>query len=200
MTAVIGAADATRGDRVVLSLDSGGGTVTGYGLGASQLQRLRDAGLHLTVCIDEVACSGGYMMACVADEIVAAPFASLGSIGVVTTVPNISERLKREGVQVDEITSGKFKRTLTPFKTTRAEDREKVQSELNDMMKIFKSHVAHYRPHLNIDELATGEVWPALEGISRGLCDKLGTVDDLILQLIRSGADVYSGDHVRLCH
>lgn len=71
---------------MLLRLESPGGVVHGYGLAASQLQRLRQAGVRLTVAVDKVAASGGYMMACVADRIVAAPFAIIGSIGVVAQI------------------------------------------------------------------------------------------------------------------
>jgi hypothetical protein len=89
---------AKPGDEALLVLESGGGTVTGYGLAAGQLKRFKEAGMKLTVCVEQVAASGGYMMCCVADRIVASPMAVLGSIGVISDIPNFYERLAKEGM------------------------------------------------------------------------------------------------------
>lgn len=89
---------AKRGDEALLVLESGGGTVTGYGLAAGQLKRFKENGIKLTVCVEQVAASGGYMMCCVADRIVASPMAVLGSIGVISDIPNVYERLLKEGM------------------------------------------------------------------------------------------------------
>ena len=146
-----------RGDCVVVKIKSGGGTVHGYGLAAAQLERIKAKGLRVIVCVDEVAASGGYMMASVADKIYASPFAILGSIGVVSMQPNLYERLKREGVKVDEITAGKYKRTLTFFKESNAADRAKVKTDVEDILVLFKSHIKKVRPSLDVDKVATGE-------------------------------------------
>ena len=192
ITAIINLCDVQRGDRVIVQLNSGGGTVTGYGLGAAQLQRLKNAGLHLTVTIDEVAASGGYLMACVADKIIASPFAVLGSIGVVATIPNFSERLQREGVVVEDVTAGKYKRTLTPYKKPREEDRAKMKSDVENILVIFKSFVKQHRPQLDIENIATGETWHGPDALKLGLVDELSTSDELLLQLRKQGADIYS--------
>lgn len=168
VTAIVENADKKRGDRVVVLLDSGGGTVGGYGLGASQLERIKAAGLHLTVCVDEVAASGGYLMACVADEIVSAPFATLGSIGVMTMIPNFHERLKREGIHVDTVTAGAYKRTLTPTSKPTPENRKKLQEDLNQVHETFKSHISKYRPEVDIERVATGETWLASDALTLG--------------------------------
>jgi hypothetical protein len=94
-------------DEALIVLQSGGGTVTGYGLAAAQLQRLKSAGIPLTIAVEQVAASGGYMMACIADRIVASPFAVLGSIGVISDIPNVYERLKSEGIEFQTVTAGK---------------------------------------------------------------------------------------------
>eukprot|EP00962_Isochrysis_galbana_P039003 scaffold13941_cov183-Isochrysis_galbana.AAC.1 len=130
VTAVLRRADPTAGDEVLLVLNTGGGTVTGYGLAAAQLSRLRAAGLRLTVAVEQVAASGGYMMACTADRIVASPFAVLGSIGVIAEQPNVYERLKREGIEFNTITAGKFKRTLTPTKKVEMADLKKEKEDI----------------------------------------------------------------------
>ncbi|KAH8064817.1 peptidase [Aureococcus anophagefferens] len=171
VTAVLGFANATRGDEVVLKLNSGGGTVTGYGLAAAQLMRVKDAGFKLTVCIEQVAASGGYMMACVGDRIVASPFAVLGSIGVISDIPNVYERLKKEGIEFQTVTAGAYKRTLTPTK------------------KVTKEDMDNGRP-LDIDAVATGETWFGEDALKRRLCDELRTFDDVCLDYYHQGTDV----------
>jgi serine protease SohB len=194
ITAILNIADAKRGDRVILQLNSPGGTVTGYGLAAAQLLRIKDAGLPLTVSVDEVAASGGYLMACVADEIVASPFAMFGSIGVVATIPNFADRLQREGVVVEDVTAGKYKRTMTAYKKPTEEDRAKVKSDVEQILLLFKDFVKKNRPHLadKMDQIATGEVWHAGEAKEKGLIDGLTTTDDLLLQYYHKGYEVFS--------
>ena len=157
VTGVVENAQIDRGDCVVVKIKSGGGTVHGYGLAAAQLERIKAKGLRIVVCVDEIAASGGYMMASVADKIYASPFAILGSIGVVSMQPNLYERLKREGVKVDEITAGKYKRTLTFFKESNAADRAKVKTDVEDILVLFKDHIKNVRPSLDVDKVATGE-------------------------------------------
>jgi serine protease SohB len=193
ISAVLEVIDASRGDLVVVRLDSSGGTVSGYGLGASQLMRLKEARVPLTVCVDETACSGGYMMAAVADEIVAAPFAMLGSIGVIRFSPNVAERLTREGIAVDEVTAGKYKSTLSPFKPVTKDNKDAAQKELNRVFAHFKDHVKRFRPNINIEEVATGEVFLAVDAHKMGLCDRLGTADKVLQQMRICGADIYLG-------
>jgi len=168
---------ATPQDEVVVRLESGGGVVHGYGLAASQLQRIKDAQLSLTVCVDKVAASGGYMMACVADKIVAAPFAILGSIGVVAQVPNIHRLLDKNLVDVELHTAGKYKRTLTMIGENTDEGREKFKQDLEDTHVLFKDFVANARPVLDIENIATGEVWYGSQAIDNKLVDEISTSD-----------------------
>ena len=149
VTAVVNSADASRGDCVILRLVSGGGSVTGYGLAGAQLLRLKEAKLPLTICVEQVAASGGYLMACVADKIVAAPFAVLGSIGVITEIPNVYERLKKEGVQFSTVTAGKYKRTLTPTKQLDEADVRKTKEDIEGVLSLFKTFVATNRPQVH---------------------------------------------------
>ena len=191
VTAVLQTADvAGRGDEVVLVLNTGGGTVTGYGLAGAQLQRLKKAGLHLTICVEQVAASGGYLMACTADRIVAAPFAVLGSIGVITEIPNVYERLQREGVAFSTVTAGKYKRTLTPTKKIEEEDLAKTKEDIEGVLRLFKRFVAENRPQVDIDEIATGETWLGPDALERKMVDELATVDDVLLQHVQAGAEV----------
>ncbi|QHM75370.1 putative protease SohB [Mixta theicola] len=169
-------------DEVLLRLESPGGVVHGYGLAASQLQRLRDKGIPLTVAVDKVAASGGYMMACVADRIVAAPFAIIGSIGVVAQVPNFNRLLKRNDIDVELHTAGEYKRTLTLFGENTEQGRNKFREDLNETHQLFKQFVQQMRPVLDIDRVATGEHWYGSQALEKQLIDALGTSDDLIIE------------------
>ena len=181
---------ATPRDEIVVRLESGGGMVHAYGLAASQLTRVREAGVPLTVCVDKVAASGGYMMACIADRVLAAPFAMLGSIGVVAQLPNFHRVLKKHDVDYEMLTAGEYKRTLTLFGENTEKGREKFQEDLENIHRLFKQFVARYRPVLNIDEVATGEVWFGSEALEMALADELKTSDEYITQRIRQ-ADVF---------
>ncbi|MFW3616003.1 protease SohB [Billgrantia antri] len=166
---------ASEGDEVVIRLESAGGLVHAYGLAAAQVDRLREAGLNTTVCVDKVAASGGYLMACAADQLRVAPFAVLGSIGVVAQLPNVHRLLKRHDVDVELLTAGEYKRTLTVFGENTEEGREKFQSDLEHIHELFKQHVVERRPRLDIESVATGEVWYGRDALEKGLADVLGT-------------------------
>lgn len=181
---------ATPRDEIVLRLESGGGMVHAYGLAASQLTRVRDAGVPLTICVDKVAASGGYMMACIGDRVLAAPFAMLGSIGVVAQLPNFHRVLKKHDVDYEMLTAGEYKRTLTLFGENTEKGREKFQEDLENIHRLFKQFVARYRPVLNVDEVATGEVWFGTEALQKALADEIRTSDEYISQRIRQ-ADVF---------
>ncbi|HEY5738460.1 MAG TPA: protease SohB [Gammaproteobacteria bacterium] len=171
---------ARDGDEVAVRLESRGGMVHAYGLAASQMQRIRDRGIALTVCVDKVAASGGYMMACVADRILAAPFAILGSIGVVAQLPNFNRWLKKNDIDFEMITAGEYKRTLTIFGENTDKGREKFVEEIEDVHLMFKEFVAEHRPGLDIEGAATGETWFGQRALKRGLVDELVTSDDYI--------------------
>lgn len=172
-------------DQVVLRLESPGGVVHGYGLASSQLQRLRDRNIPLTVAVDKVAASGGYMMACVADKIVAAPFAIVGSIGVVAQIPNFNRFLKSKDIDIELHTAGQYKRTLTLLGENTEEGRQKFRESLNETHDLFKEYVKQMRPSLDIDQVATGEHWYGVQALEKGLVDEVGTSDDLLLGLIK---------------
>jgi serine protease SohB len=171
---------ATHDDELILRLENPGGVVHEHGLAASQLARIRDRNISLTVAVDKVAASGGYLMACVADKIVAAPFAILGSIGVLAQIPNFRRLLDEHGVDVEQITAGKYKRTLTMFGKNTDEDRAKLKEELEDVHALFKDAVAKYRPDLDLDAVATGEHWYGTRALDLGLADALQTSDELL--------------------
>ncbi|PJG86403.1 protease SohB [Conservatibacter flavescens] len=184
VSAIIAVAKPER-DEVLLRLESPGGVVHGYGLAASQLTRLKQHGLKLTVAVDKVAASGGYMMACVADKIVAAPFAIIGSVGVVAQVPNVHRLLKNYDIDVDVMTAGEYKRTVTIFGENTEKGKRKFQQELEETHELFKQFVAENRPHLAIDEIATGEHWFGQQALALRLVDDIATSDDLILNAIK---------------
>lgn len=181
---------ATPQDEVVLRLESGGGMVHSYGLASSQLARIRQAGVPLTVCIDKVAASGGYMMACIGEKIISAPFAILGSIGVVAQLPNVNRLLKKHDIDFEVLTAGEYKRTLTVFGENTEKGREKFQEDLETTHELFKNFVARYRPQLEIDEIATGEVWLGMAALEKQLVDELKTSDEYLAERARE-ADLF---------
>lgn len=182
-------------DQVVVRLESSGGMVHAYGLGASQLQRVKDKGIRLTACVDKVAASGGYMMACVADRILSAPFAVLGSIGVVAQLPNFHRLLKKHDIDYEMLTAGEYKRTLTVFGENTDKDRAKVKQDLEEIHDLFKSFVRENRPAVDIDRVATGEVWYGRQALDKHLVDELKTSDAFLMELC-DGAEVYEVKYV----
>lgn len=183
-------------DEVVLRLESGGGMVHSYGFAASQLARIRQAKIPLTVCIDKVAASGGYMMACIGDKILSAPFAAVGSIGVVAQVPNIHRLLKKNNIDVDVLTAGEYKRTLTMLGENTEPARQKFLQELQTTHDLFKQFVSQYRPQLDIDAVATGEVWQGTDAQRLALVDTLQTSDEYISNYAQN-ADVFLLEYVQ---
>ena len=179
-----------EGDEVVLRLESPGGVVHGYGLAASQLSRIKDAGVTLVIAVDKVAASGGYMMACVGDRILAAPFAILGSIGVVAQLPNFHRLLKKNDVDFEQFTAGEYKRTVTMFGENTDKGRRKFENELEETHGLFKQFVSANRPAVNVDKVATGEVWYGSQALSEGLIDAISTSDSY-LQSQAADRDVF---------
>ncbi|AVJ55467.1 protease SohB [Idiomarina sp. OT37-5b] len=173
---------ATDKDDVLVRLESGGGVVNGYGLAAAQLQRLREHGMTVHVAVDKVAASGGYMMACVGHKIYAAPFAFIGSIGVVAQIPNVHRWLKNHDIDFEQITAGEFKRTLTIFGENTEEGRRKFKKDLEAIHHQFKEFVQTNRPQLDIDKVATGEVWSGQQAKELGLVDEIITSDAWLLK------------------
>jgi len=173
----------TKCKEVVLKVESGGGSAYAYGLCAAELKRLIDNKIKLTVCIDKVAASGGYLMSCVATKIVAAPWALVGSIGVIAQMPNINKLLKKNLVDFEMHTAGEFKRTLTVFGENTEEGRDKFKSELEDLHVIFKDFVKDNRPEIDTSVVATGEVWQGEKALEVGLIDEICTSDDYLVTL-----------------
>lgn len=172
---------AAEKDEVVVKIESPGGGVPHYGLAAAQLVRLRDRKIKVTACIDRIAASGGYLMACVADEIHAAPFSIIGSIGVVAQIPNIHRLLKKHDVDVEEVTAGEFKRTVSLFGEITDKGKKKLQEQLEETHHLFKDFVKSYRPKLDVDKVATGEYWLGTKALELHLVDSLGTSDDYLM-------------------
>ena len=168
-------------DEVLLRLESGGGVVHGYGLAASQLDRLQKQQINLTVAVDKVAASGGYMMACIGNKIIAAPFAIVGSIGVIAQLPNFNRLLKKHSVDFEQFTAGEFKRTVTLFGENTDKGREKFQQELEQTHQLFKRFVAEHRPNLDVQQVATGEHWFGYQALDLQLVDAIQTSDDYIM-------------------
>lgn len=188
ITAVLNVA--TPKDEVLVRVESGGGVVHGYGLGASQLMRLRQHNIPLTVAIDKVAASGGYMMACTANKILAAPFAFVGSIGVVIQMPNFNRVLKNKNIDFEMHTAGEYKRTITMFGENTEEGREKLREEINEVHAQFKELIHQHRPQMDLAQAATGEYWLAEKALSLKLVDELQTSDEYLLQQSKT-ANIY---------
>ncbi|MGQ9424615.1 protease SohB [Gilvimarinus sp. F26214L] len=186
---------ATPEDEVVVRLESSGGLVHSYGLAASQLSRIRSRKIPLTVCVDKVAASGGYMMACVADRILAAPFAVIGSIGVVGQLPNFHRLLQRIPVDYEMETAGEYKRTLTMFAENTDKDRQKFAEELEDTHQLFKSFIRDNRAKLDVDAVATGETWYGSEAVEKQLIDEVQTSDDYLTAQV-DDADIFEVEYV----
>lgn len=168
-------------DEVVLRLENAGGIVHDHGLAASQLERIRSRGIPLTVAVDKIAASGGYMMACVAERIIAAPFAVLGSIGVLMQLPNFHRLLDTHGVDFELLKGGEYKRKLTVFGENSDADRARMQQEIDDTHALFKNFVSEHRPQLDMGAVATGEHWYGRQALELVLCDELRTSDDYLL-------------------
>ncbi len=183
-------------DEVLLRLESGGGTVHGYGLAASQLKRIRDRKIRLTVSVDKVAASGGYMMACVADRIIAAPFAVIGSIGVLAQIPNFNRLLKKHDIDFEQISAGKYKRTMTVFGENTDEDRRKLKEEIESTHDLFKQFVQENRPVVDVNSIATGETWYGRQAIENHLVDELRTSDDFLSAAV-SEYELYEIEYAR---
>lgn len=178
ITAVLSVAK--ESDEILVRIESPGGVVHTYGLAASQLQRIRDKKIPLVVCVDKVAASGGYLMASVADHIIAAPFAIIGSIGVIAQLPNFNKLLKKNAIDFEQLTAGEYKRTLTLFGENTEEGRHKLQEEIEIIHHQFKDFIAQNRPQVNITEVATGEHWLAARALDLKLVDRLMTSDDYL--------------------
>lgn len=173
---------AEKKDEVAILIESPGGLVSNYGLAASQLERIVKAGIKLTVLVDLVAASGGYLMACVANKIIASPFSIVGSIGVVAQLPNINRLLEKYNIDIEQHTSGKYKRTLTTLGKNNQKGREKFVEDLKRTHELFKSFVKKYRPAINIEEVSTGEYWYALQAIEHKLVDEIKTSDEFLYE------------------
>lgn len=177
-------------DEVLLCIESPGGLVHGYGLAAAQIQRLKDQKIKITIAVDKVAASGGYMMACIADHLIAAPFAVIGSIGVVAQLPNFHRWLDKKEIDFEQITAGQYKRTLTMFGKNTPEGREKFQEEIDEVHELLKSFIERYRPQVDIAKVATGEHWLATRALELNLLDEIQTSDDFLL-MAKNHSDIY---------
>ena len=187
---------ASEGDRVLVRLENAGGTVHEHGLAASQLLRIRQKELPLIIAVDKVAASGGYLMACVASHIIAAPFAIIGSIGVIAQLPNFNRWLEEKGVDFEQVTAGRFKRTLTLFGKNTEEGREKLREEIEDVHDLFKTQIATHRPQLDVEQVATGEYWYGTRALELGLIDEIRTSDDFLAEAVAE-ADLYKVSYKR---
>lgn len=180
VTAILGVAKS--GDKVVVCVESAGGMAHAYGLAAAQLERIKQCKIPLIVCVDKIAASGGYMMASVADKILAAPFAIIGSIGVIVQIPNFHRLLKEKNIDFEQLTAGNYKRTLTIFGQNTDEGRAKLREEIEEIHQLFKDMIKDNRKQIDIEQVATGEHWPAKQALEYKLVDELKTSDDFLVE------------------
>lgn len=185
VTSVLGVAK--KEDSILIRLESPGGTANGYGLGMAQLERIKARNIKLVVSVDRIAASGGYLMASVADEIIASPFAYVGSIGVVASMPNFKNLMDKVGIDFNEFTAGESKRNLGMFKVNTPDDIKKLELQLTRTHDAFKDVVSTNRPDVNISNVATGDYWLAINAKEKGLVDKIITSDDYILEHVKNG-------------
>jgi serine protease SohB len=181
---------ATAGEQVLVRLENSGGTVHEHGFAASQLTRLKQHGLTLIVAVDKVAASGGYLMACVADRLIAAPFAIVGSIGVLAQLPNFHRLLEEKGVDFEQVTAGRYKRTLTMFGENTDEGRAKLKEQVEEIHELFKAQIREHRPQVDVEAVATGEHWHGVRALELKLVDELKTSDDVLLEAAKD-RDLY---------
>lgn len=177
---------------VYIIINSGGGVVNGYGLLASEIERLHYSEIETYALIDQVAASGGYMAACVANHVVAAPFAYIGSIGVVSEMPNFNQILSDNGINIEQHTAGKSKRTVTPLGKITDEDRNEFKKKLERIHRSFINHVSHYRNINDADEnknsiIFSGDYWIAEETVELelGLVDEISTSQEFLLDKMK---------------
>jgi serine protease SohB len=194
VTAILGVA--TEHDQVLVRLENPGGTVHEHGFAASQLMRIKRRGLRLLIAIDKVAASGGYLMACVGDHLLAAPFAIVGSIGVVAQLPNFHRLLEEHGIDFEMLTAGRYKRTLSLFGKNTDEGRDKLQQEIDEIHELFKNQIREHRPQVDLDQVATGEHWYGVRALELKLVDELRTSDDFLLDAAKE-RDVYAISYKR---
>jgi len=177
--------NAKVGDEVLVRLTSPGGAAHAYGYAASQLERIKKAGIPLTVAVDKIAASGGYMMACVADKIISAPYAIIGSVGVVAEFPNMFNFLRNLGIDYKQYTAGKYKRTVSPLGEITEEGEEKFKEDLQEVYQLFKDHVSRHRPSIDVDKIATGEHWHAINAKKYGLVDEIKTSEEYLIDNLK---------------
>ena len=180
-----------KNDEVLVIIDSNGGIVHNYGFAAAQLQRIKQNNINLVVGVDLVAASGGYMMACVANKIIAAPFAIVGSIGVMAQIPNFNKLLEKHNIDIEHHTSGEYKTTLTMFGKNTEKGREKFIAELEDTHKLFKEFIKNNRSKIDLKKVATGEYWYGIQALELELIDEVITSDSYLMQKSKD-YDIYT--------
>lgn len=163
-----------RIQRVIVVVNSPGGGVSVYGQMFAGMERMRNAGVDVTACVDTYAASGGYLMSVPAQRIIAAPFAMVGSIGVVSEFMNFNKLLRRLGVEPMTITAGELKRTVTPLSEVTEENKAAYKAQLEAIHRQFIAVVKKYR-EVDADRVCTGNHWTAAESVEL----KLNLVDGL---------------------
>ncbi|GKY98382.1 hypothetical protein MPSEU_000795800 [Mayamaea pseudoterrestris] len=179
---------------IVVLLESPGGSPSEYAMASQQIIRMRNRGIKVTVCVDKVAASGGYMIACTASpgQLFAAPFSIIGSIGVVGQVVNVRKTLKDWGVDPIIFRAGKDKAPISALGEVTTEGISAVQNIVDNTHRAFKRHVVESRPVLGevIETVATGDIWLGYDAFHHQLIDRIITSDEYISERMNEGARV----------
>ena len=182
---------------IVVCIESPGGVVQDFGLAADQLKRLKEVGmarndLLLTVCVDKIAASGGYMMACQASpgQLIAAPFSVIGSIGVLREVTNIHDVLEKYGVRPLLLKAGNAKVPLTQTTKVTEESIAIVQKNLDKVHEAFRELVSDARGESiseNFEDVTNGDIFLGKDAAELGLIDRVMTSDEYISEKVQKG-------------
>jgi signal peptide peptidase SppA len=178
---------------IAISINSPGGSPVQSHLIYSHIRKLAKKNKKkVLVFAEDVAASGGYLIACAGDEIYANSSSIVGSIGVIYASFGLQELIKKAGIQRRVYTAGKNKSTLDPFTEEKQEDIErlkKIQLELHaDFIKVVEDSRSSKLKKDNNPDLFTGEFWSGSTAKKLGLIDEIGNADDVIKQ--RFGEDV----------
>ena len=163
---------------VALLVNSPGGSPTQSALVADRIRQLAaEAEVPVLAFCEDVAASGGYWLACAADEIYAHATSLVGSIGVISQGFGLDGLIERFGVQRRLYTAGASKSRLDPFLPEKPEDVEWLRGLQDELHGLFRGWVAERRGDRlkGGDELFTGEVWTGARALELGLVDGLGT-------------------------
>jgi protease-4 len=173
---------------ILLRIDSPGGTVAASQEIALAVKRASEK-KPVVVSVGDICASGGYMVASQADEIIASPGSSVGSIGVIMEVANVEELLNKVGISFTTLTTGAYKDAGSPYRSLTETETAMLNEQLTVIYDQFITDVAEGRdlPETKVRELATGWVWLGSEALDLGLVDSLGNYNDAVKRTAELG-------------